>query len=186
MAKNKLPVTMKGYGDHAELKDYRVFVNPSITEVLCTTVAEALAMGKWVVCPKHPSNDFFAGFASCLQYEDEDEFGAAVHWALHHEPPPLAPEDLRSLSWGAAMERLVESAELDMHGLSMTQGTVKDLKKSRKKARSTFDHAIEKFYYRLGQGEGGGGNNTTQPPLNSTQPPLNSTRPHSTSIHPPR
>ena len=83
---------MKGYADHAALGAYKVFVNPSVTEVLCTTVAEALAMGKWVVCPKHPSNDFFAQFPNCLQYSSPDEFADAVHWALVHDPPPLLPE----------------------------------------------------------------------------------------------
>ena len=85
-------LAMKGFADHAALGSYKVFVNPSITEVLCTTVAEALAMGKWVVCPKHPSNDFFAQFPNCLQYSTPDEFVDAVNWALVHDPPPLLPE----------------------------------------------------------------------------------------------
>ncbi len=69
-----------------------MFVNPSVSEVLCTTVAEALAMGKWVVIPSHPSNDFFMQFPNCLLYSTGDEFAAAMHWALHNDPPSLLTE----------------------------------------------------------------------------------------------
>jgi hypothetical protein len=38
-----IPATFPGRVDHALLKeDYKIFINPSITEVLCTTTAEAL------------------------------------------------------------------------------------------------------------------------------------------------
>lgn len=63
-----------------------------VTEVLCTTVAEALAMGKWVVCSRHPSNEFFFQFPNCLPFTTEEDFAACVSWALRHDPEELTQE----------------------------------------------------------------------------------------------
>eukprot|EP00316_Scyphosphaera_apsteinii_P012700 CAMPEP_0119341122 /NCGR_PEP_ID=MMETSP1333-20130426/101693_1 /TAXON_ID=418940 /ORGANISM="Scyphosphaera apsteinii, Strain RCC1455" /LENGTH=219 /DNA_ID=CAMNT_0007353019 /DNA_START=125 /DNA_END=781 /DNA_ORIENTATION=+ len=84
---------------HPKLHGYRVFVNPSRTEVLSTTTAEALAMGKWVVVLRHPSNAFFEQFANTLLYNTPAEFLEALQFALSHPPAPLTPEEKRRLSW---------------------------------------------------------------------------------------
>lgn len=106
----RLPTTFHRATDHALLTDYKVFVNPSLSEVLCTTIVEALAMGKWVVCPKHPSNQFFEQFPNCLTYRTPEEFASNVYWALNHEPRMLSPELRYTLSWEAATERLMTSS----------------------------------------------------------------------------
>eukprot|EP01084_Bolivina_argentea_P161965 281875_1 len=106
--KEKLPFAFFDGVDHANLKNYRILVNPSISEVLCTTVAEALAMGKWVVIARHPSNEFFYQFPSCLTFscKDSKEFAACIMYALRHDPPPLSDALRSQLSWKDATERL--------------------------------------------------------------------------------
>eukprot|EP00977_Amphora_coffeiformis_P012775 scaffold3231_cov184-Amphora_coffeaeformis.AAC.1 len=48
----ELDMPFHGPVDHAELAfTHKIFVNPSTSEVLCTTSAEALAMGKFVIIP---------------------------------------------------------------------------------------------------------------------------------------
>ena len=102
-----LDMTFRGPLDHAELAyTHKIFVNPSTSEVLCTTSAEALAMGKFVIIPSHPSNDFFAQFPNCLTYATKEEFVGELYYAMTHAPEPLSDEHAYALSWEAATQRL--------------------------------------------------------------------------------
>jgi digalactosyldiacylglycerol synthase len=105
--KLELEMTFHGALDHAELAyTHKIFVNPSTSEVLCTTSAEALAMGKFVIFPSHPSNDFFAQFPNCLTYATREEFVGELYYAMTHAPEPLSDEYAYALSWEAATQRL--------------------------------------------------------------------------------
>ena len=105
--KLNLNMTFRGPLDHAELAyTHKIFVNPSTSEVLCTTSAEALAMGKFVIIPSHPSNDFFAQFPNCLTYATKEEFVGELYYAMTHTPEPLSDEHAFALSWEAATQRL--------------------------------------------------------------------------------
>ncbi|XP_076946221.1 digalactosyldiacylglycerol synthase 1, chloroplastic-like [Bidens hawaiensis] len=105
---------MKGI-DHADdsLHSYKVFINPSVSDVLCTATAEALAMGKFVVCADHPSNDFFRSFPNCLTYNSPQDFVEKVNLAMTNEPHPLTSDQRFSLSWEAATQRFMEYSDLD-------------------------------------------------------------------------
>jgi digalactosyldiacylglycerol synthase len=123
----KLGLDMPFHGplDHAELAfTHKVFVNPSTSEVLCTTSAEALAMGKFLILPSHPSNDFFEQFPNCLAYTTKEEFVANLYYAITHEPEPLSEEYARALGWEAATERLVASACITVEEAEALQETI--------------------------------------------------------------
>ncbi|XP_010912382.1 digalactosyldiacylglycerol synthase 1, chloroplastic [Elaeis guineensis] len=124
--------------DHADdsLHGYKVFINPSVSDVLCTATAEALAMGKFVVCADHPSNDFFRAFPNCLTYKTSEDFVARVKEAMANEPQPLTPQQRYDLSWEAATQRFMDYSELDRvlsnnNDKSREGGNnIKDIKKS--------------------------------------------------------
>jgi glycosyltransferase involved in cell wall biosynthesis len=109
--KPSVPARFLGRQDHLEVcVGYKIFVNPSVSEVLCTATAEAIAMGKFVLCPVHPSNTFFEIFPNCLQYHSKKEFCKLLAYALQHNPEPLS-EDLRYiLTWEAATQRCLEAS----------------------------------------------------------------------------
>ncbi|KAF7814681.1 digalactosyldiacylglycerol synthase 2, chloroplastic [Senna tora] len=113
--KLKLAVRVHPARDHADplFHDYKLFLNPSTTDVVCTTTAEALAMGKVVICANHPSNDFFKQFPNCRTYDDGKGFVKATLKALTEEPVQLTDAHRHELSWEAATERFLKAAELD-------------------------------------------------------------------------
>ena len=113
----KMPVEFMGRMDHAALSsEYKVFVNPSITEVLCTTTAEALAMGRFVIIPHHASNHFFSQFPNCLQYQPHKyyEFCVLLQYALTHTPTPLSAEHTHLLTWEAATDRFIKASAVSL------------------------------------------------------------------------
>lgn len=140
-----LPVTFLGRLDHAKVPvAYKIFVNPSITEVLCTTTAEALAMGKFAIIPNHPSNTFFQQFPNCLQYQTKAEFVALMQYALAHDPEPLADDLRHTLTWEAATERFLEAAMISERDAAR-----------RDRVGKQWDERIANVHYELGKGHTG-------------------------------
>lgn len=86
-----------GARDHMDpsLHGYRVLVNPSTSDVVATTSAEALAMGKWLLCARHPENAFFEQFHNALIYSSPEEFARLLRRAMADDPPPLTEADHR-------------------------------------------------------------------------------------------
>ena len=75
MASCSIPARFLVVVDHAQFKNepHKIFLNPSTSEVLCTTTAEALAMNKFIIIPKHPSKNFFLQFTNFLSYDTLEE-----------------------------------------------------------------------------------------------------------------
>ena len=69
-------------------------------------------MGKFVILPSHPSNDFFAQFPNCLSYTTKEEFVGFLYYALTHSPEPLSEEYSYALTWRAATERLIAAGSI--------------------------------------------------------------------------
>jgi digalactosyldiacylglycerol synthase len=158
-----IPARFLGRQDHAEIgPHYNIFVNPSITEVLCTTTAEAVAMSKWVIVPRHASNEFFLQFPNCLQYNNKNEFVELLQYAManpvHYvmgtgSDPTTVGQELHvdrsemyaPLSWEAATQRLIDTAYLSK-------------REARRRDRLTLqkdDRSIQEWHYTLGNGKSG-------------------------------
>lgn len=114
LRRQPIPAIFYGVKDHAEIKDlpYKAFFNPSVSEVLCTTTAEALAMGKFVIIPDHPSNQFFLQFSNCLSYKTHQECVRHIEFVLDasNHPKPLTQEEAHIFTWEAATDRLIKAS----------------------------------------------------------------------------
>ena len=112
LRRHPIPARFLGVKDHALLRNspHKIFLNPSVTEVLCTTTAEALAMGKFVIIPDHPSNVFFLQFPNCLTYKNLRDCVEKLNWALQNEPEPLTEQQSHIFTWEAATDRLIEAS----------------------------------------------------------------------------
>uniref|UniRef100_A0A7S4V6D4 Digalactosyldiacylglycerol synthase n=2 Tax=Ditylum brightwellii TaxID=49249 RepID=A0A7S4V6D4_9STRA len=130
----------KGHGDK-----YKIFINPSVTEVLCTTTAEALAMGKFAIIPAHPSNVFFLQFPNCLSYQNKLEFAANLRWALEHEPEPLTAELTHQFTWEAATDRFIAASAI----------TMREERIRSKAQKSKIDDRIAAFHIAISKGKRG-------------------------------
>jgi len=97
---------------HPSMHGYSLFVNPSTSDVLCTATAEALAMGKKVLIPDHPSNLFFKQFSNAILYDDPAQLGSLISEALATPPAAMTKMEQYALSWEAATERLLDAAAL--------------------------------------------------------------------------
>ncbi len=146
LRRQSIPARFPGRTDHATLKSsHKVFVNPSISEVLATTTYEALAMGKFAILPVHASNTFFQRFPNALMYSSPFEFLANLQWALTHDPIPLTEEIAREFTWKAATDRLISAAAIT-HQEARGRGNL---------GRSRMDERIEWFHNELGKGAKG-------------------------------
>jgi digalactosyldiacylglycerol synthase len=74
------------------LEGYRVFFNPSLSEVLCTTTAEALVAGRHVVLPNCPANQPFFDLPNVHVYETLEQAEELLRAAVVAEvvPPEIA------------------------------------------------------------------------------------------------
>ena len=64
------------------LADYRVFFNPSLSEVLCSTTAEALVAGRHVVIPNCPANRPFLDLPNVHAYDTLNQAEALLRRAM--------------------------------------------------------------------------------------------------------
>lgn len=98
-----------------EMPRYRVFVNPSRSEGLCTATAEALVSGRHVVLPDCPGNLPFRGYPNTHFYTDMDGAIEALGRALASMPAP-ADAARCDFDWTLACDRLAGLCGLPPRG----------------------------------------------------------------------
>ncbi len=89
------------------MADYRVFFNPSLSEVLCSTTAEALVAGRHVVLPACPANQPFYDLPNVHVYRTKAQALDALRRAMTAD---IAPPDeaRRRFDWTTVCRSLGE------------------------------------------------------------------------------
>lgn len=84
------PVRLKGLTDVPwdVVARYRVFLNPSLSEVLCSTTAEALVAGRHVVMPRCAANRPFEDLPNTHFYDTRMQMLDALRHAMRATPEP--------------------------------------------------------------------------------------------------
>lgn len=80
------------------MADYRVFFNPSLSEVLCSTTAEALVAGRHVVLPDCPANQPFFDLPNVHVYRTPEQAEQLLRHAMTAETLPPT-EARRRFDW---------------------------------------------------------------------------------------
>ncbi|MEI2385484.1 hypothetical protein [Breoghania sp. JC706] len=86
---------------------YRVMLNPSRSEVLCTATADALVAGRHVVLPDCPGNLPFRAYPNAHFYDDPEGAAVALHKAMA-TLPEIPEKARRDFDWMRACGRLAE------------------------------------------------------------------------------
>ena len=105
----KAPVQFKGpsYSPWRDVEKYSVFFNPSLSEVLCTTTAEALVAGRHVVIPDCPANTPFYDLPNVHVYKDEKGIEDSINQAL--TTLPTCPDKARKrFDWANVCKSIVD------------------------------------------------------------------------------
>ena len=90
-----------------DLARYRVFFNPSLSEVLCSTTAEALVAGRHVVLPNCPANRPFFDLPNVHVYDTSDQMEAALRRAIMADV--VSPDAARArFDWGAVCRSVAD------------------------------------------------------------------------------
>lgn len=105
--KNSARLYFKGLtsSPQKDLRAYSIFINCSLSEVLCSSTLEALAMGMWVLLPIHPSTDIFKNFKNVRFFSNKKE-ALAILATISTQPPPGRDPLLAHYTWDEATERL--------------------------------------------------------------------------------
>lgn len=96
-----------------EIERHRVFLNPSVSEVLCTATADALVAGRHVVLGECAANEPFRPYPNAHFFTDLDGAVDAMRRAMT-EPPEPPDAVRRDFDWRNACRTLASLCDLDL------------------------------------------------------------------------